>query len=1813
MMKENKSIIEIIDQCIQKGIQLWTEEGKLHFKSPAGAFTEKLKAQVVAAKPELIAYLEKQKENRIQHDEKKHFEPFSVTDIQASYIVGRNKAYSYGGVGCKVYAEFLTGFTNEEMFLQAVNALVKRHAMLQVRINQERKQYFLQEFSKIPVRVYDKTNAGLEEQKTIKKRLREELQFKQYDPQKDALYELVLCILNSREAILYLSLDMIIGDFVSLDILVKDLERLYAGETLEPLAITFRDYIVYQEKQKKSMEYQNRYQADKKYWLDRIEQLPQEPKLPKAEREEQISTGTFYHKEYLVERNTWDKIVQLSKEYAVTPSSVILTIYGEVLKRWSQNKNFLINITTLSRPEVHQQISEILGDFTTTTLFEIGKTEKGTFFDMVKANQNRLFEDLSHNTYNGVEVIRELKRRNRETMIPYVFTSTLGAGSEQDALSKMHLLYKISQTPQVLIDCQLSRQAKGVLINWDVRAGVYEETMIEDMFEVFQHAIDAISQGKEQWEKELSVSLPDKTARVRKQVNETYEPFEQKNLITDIFDAFQRRKEGIALITQERKFTYQELESHVAFLQEQLQVKNMQQRDKVGILLGKGIWQIAAALAIVASGGVYVPIDKSQPVNRIEKILEQADIKICIGKPDRELQGVTFVTVPEEPYDGEAKKAVCVETAKEELAYIIFTSGSTGTPKGVEMAHGAAKNTIQDMIKKFDITQKDAVLGVSNLYFDLSVFDIFATLSAGGTLVLPDEEKKRDVQHWMRLCTEHNVTILNMVPAQMEMLMAYMETQDKETFQTLRLVLMSGDWIPVKLVRKIHARYPSIACIGLGGATEAGIWSIYYDTKKVTEQDKNVPYGIPLANQRFYVIDEQNQPCPDYVIGEICIAGDSLANGYCKDPVMTEEKFHFLDTIQEKIYRTGDLGKYRPDGVIEFIGRKDTQVKVNGYRVELGEIESALNSHPKIEQAVVLKGEDSNLTAFVKAKETEAVKEHFAKRSMIEQEERNLGFDKEQLEQWITLGDKTALMYIIKTMQELNIFTVADQRYSFSEIKEACHLKPTYEQLVARWLHVLTQEQWIQEENGSYYVTEVYDQNLAEQTEQEWREADRKIQYSDTMMAYMHDCAIQLKEVLSGKVHPHNLLFPQGDLKIARAAYKENVVARNLDQVTKNQVLHHVKEVLKKKDKVRILEVGAGLGSISLIQELAAYPVEYYFTDVSNFFFHAAKERLSGYDWVTYQIYDINKSNWEQGFDDEMFDSILCMNVLHNAKNINDTIKNLKSLLTADGELAMIEEVVKRHALLTSVEFEFAESAQTYTDGRDIEETIFLTENDWNDRVKQQNGEMIFTYPKEKDVLYPAGQSLMIAKFHKGESLTKDAAKTYLESKVPDYMIPPNFVMLHEFPLSKNGKIDRKALLEAAKPEKQAVQLDVQEELNDLEQRIQQIWCEVIGREKIGKRDDFYSVGGDSLLISQVTSKMLQELPEAADWDWDKLMLELMKNATVEKIAKRLEKGDKGSQKEKEREQEQASCLVRFVEPEGKIETAKVLFHAGTGTLSSYKELLPYLAENRKPQEALYGFNFGSEQAYLEKPVNTLLVECARKYADILAEQNVSQYEVIGYCVGGWIALEAAKALVERGKKVHKVTIISSSLCGHNFDNDILLERAFGLSIGADVAKAGYVGDNEVLQNALSQLKEEYQDGIPMEILCQLDGEYKEIGLGFQKLHAMTQSERLKKLYETLPDNEEAGEESIQMFEMLYRLFSHSFKGVMHYEPSGYVGDVHALFVEDDTKHFFPVRNISNEELWNSIVLGDLTIDYIPGEHGNCLKEPNVSAVAKLI
>jgi amino acid adenylation domain-containing protein len=359
-----------------------------------------------------------------------------------------------------------------------------------------------------------------------------------------------------------------------------------------------------------------------------------------------------------------------------------------------------------------------------------------------------------------------------------------------------------------------------------------------------------------------------------------------------------------------------------------------------------------------------VPIDPGWPPQRRNELMAKSGTTFAVvsadGRESLEFPAsIGVVSFAEEMLREIDVNSPLVQRSPDDLAYVIFTSGSTGVPKGVAISHRAAVNTVLHVNRLFSVTAADKVLAVSQLHFDLSVYDIFGLLAVGGALVFPEPALANDPGHWVDLVNRHGITIWDSVPQLLDLLLD--ANRGAGNLKSLRVAMLSGDWIPLGLPDRLRDLVPTAQFFSLGGATEGSIWSIYFPVGRIDPRWESIPYGTALPNQHMYVLNERHQPCPELVEGDIYIGGDGVALGYWKDEALTQRQFMHSAVTGERIYKTGDMGRWRPDGNIQFLGRRDQQVKIRGFRVELGEIEACLRAQESVREAIVVTRDDAGV------------------------------------------------------------------------------------------------------------------------------------------------------------------------------------------------------------------------------------------------------------------------------------------------------------------------------------------------------------------------------------------------------------------------------------------------------------------------------------------------------------------------------------------------------------------------------------------------------------------------------------------------------------------------------------------------------------------------------------------------------------------------------------------------------------------------------------------------------------------------------------
>lgn len=780
-------------------------------------------------------------------------------------------------------------------------------------------------------------------------------------------------------------------------------------------------------------------------------------------------------------------------------------------------------------------------------------------------------------------------------------------------------------------------------------------------------------------------------------------------------------------------------------------------------------------------------------------------------------------------------------------------------------------------------------------------------------------------------------------------------------------------------------------------------------------------------------------------------------------------------------------------GVIEFLGREDYQVKIRGHRVELNEVESVINQCEDVEGSIVVTATENDdiIGAFVQPKIEKSVVDNTAEINDIKNKNKSFNQDSNLFEanvldfaDWLHASNETAIYDMLATFYKVEIFTDRNTWYPIKEIFNSLKVHEYYEPLIRRWLKALETEGYVvKNDKNQYRIKKEITRDLAEHSWEQWLKVDSKVHYNDLMMNFFGETRTNLLPLLRGKLDPIDLFFPKGSFKVALAAYKDNIVSKCTNRVVVEDMLVLVKHFTKKypQKQFRILEIGAGVGgvSIDLIEALKIYNVEYLFTDISRSFLNEAQERFKKYPWVKFGLYDINIDYWKQDIPTSYFDVILCNNVLHNANNEVKVLGQFKEIAAPNGNLIIIDATGNNYALMTSIEF--LNGLNGVEDFRAENEQIFLQQDQWNKLFKKSDIELLAAFPEEDSTLKVIGQTVFVCKFNsKRRRIDPSEIKNYMANNLPEYMLPSHIEVLKEFPLTANGKIDRNILRNHLDGTLTQTTEQGEAPSTDLEKAIAQIWCDALKKEKIWKNENFYEIGGDSLLVAQVVAKMKEKIEEAKAWDWDKLMIALIESPTIEGISKKLMEG---LPSEETKEKQESLIILK----QGNNNKALVLIHDGTGTISPYNQVIPFL---HSTEGSLLALQCNDMEEYLSVKPEKLIQFLGEKYAKILIDTEKEVYDLVGYCMGGLIALETAKILTEAGKTVHSLISVDTTPSRRMVNNELLMERAFGMIIGADTYKVGHTVEDELLKRAIKELGEKYGDNVSNEELVSLEGEF---------------------------------------------------------------------------------------------------------------------------
>ncbi|MFI5798197.1 amino acid adenylation domain-containing protein [Streptomyces sp. NPDC051677] len=1400
-----------------------------------------------------------------EHDDRAD-RPFALTAVQQAYLIGRSDDQPLGGVSCHAYLEFDGARVETARLESAVRALITRHPMLRVSFADDATQHIVPESPWPGVTVHDLRALAGDEATQAALALRDRLSHRRLDVDRGEVIDVQLTRLPDGTDRLHFNVDLLAADLASIRVLLADLAVLYDNpDGLDDLAYTFGRYLADQER----MRAPEREQA-RAYWQQRLPSLPGGPKLPLAVDPEAVAVPRFVRRSCGLTADEWRLMERRAGEAGLTPSAVLGTAFAMILARWSGDEHFLLNLPLFDRDlDAHPDINRIVADFTGLVLVEVDLSGD-SFADCARALQRQMHEDIGNSAYSGVDVLRDFIRTDLDAprTAPVVFACDLSAPLVPDPFADRfgEATWMISQTPQIWLDHQVYRTRDGgVLLVWDAVEELFPAGVLDTMMSAYEALVRGLLAGE--WYSTLpQLPLPAEQQQRRETVNAQTRTVTENLLHTAFFERAGERAGQPALLWGEQEtMAHDELARGALAVAGALTQRGVGRGSYVAVIAPKSAQQITAVLGVLAAGAAYVPIGVDQPAERRTRILELSGAHVV-------LDGSGLL----EPSDvGDAVDVLSIDTAMlapplnapapadpDDTAYVIFTSGSTGLPKGVEVSHRAAVNTVEDVNERFGIGAGDRVLAVSALDFDLSVWDVFGFLAVGGSAVLVPESGRRDANEWLALCRRHAVTVWNTVPALLDMLLTAADAAALPA--TMRLALLSGDWIGLDLPGRL-ARSSSGRCrlIALGGATEAAIWSNAYEVDEVPDGWRSIPYGKPLRNQKFRVVDGRGRDCPDWVPGELWIGGAGVALGYRGDPELTATRFPRQDG--ERWYRTGDLGRYWPDGNLEFLGRLDHQVKINGFRVELGEIEACLQAHPTVAQAVAVpftEGRRELVAAVVeRSSAPDRVQAHTDRTAGRGQHENAFlppptpttdgqpQSDPQLLEHRLVevlLADVVAPLIGPDAAEAGNTSVCAVQR-----------------PVVDVWLEYLARRSVLTGRAGAGYE---HGPRWGEATDATWIKQVRETAHGtrlETVATALEWAGPLYAAIMSGDADATALL---DDPVLAPEALND-LMPGTADCL--GAVAHDLRARTGGSEPSAVAEwdVAGGRGTARLLTELASDTVEYTLLGSSKPTLAKAETLLREHGHQTHTAVQGAAAIAAQHV--HVFDAVVANNVLHRMPDPETAVATMALLLAPGGRLYLLErEHPTPLALVTALPLEAR--AGRFDEGRPDSAWLYGRER-WAEACAAAGlcDVRVLRTETTGEVLLAADRRAT------ARGVDAEQLRRWTADRLPEHMVPAHLAVLPALPLSANGKVDRRQIRtvleesvdrprDAGDPPQGATETFVAER-----------WTKLLGLDAVGREENFFRLGGDSLLAT----RFVAEVREA--WGVELPMREVMRTPTV--------------------------------------------------------------------------------------------------------------------------------------------------------------------------------------------------------------------------------------------------------------------------------------------------------------------------------------------
>jgi aspartate racemase len=966
---------ELLSRLRALDVKISVEGGNLRVSAPKGTVTPALQQELASLKPEIIELLKQRGDDATSRPTRMA----RAGDVPLSFVQQRLWFLDQLEPGTSTYTiavrRRLRGPLDESALTRALTELVRRHESLRttfVTRNGEPRQQIMPAEPVVPETIDLESVPAADREAVVEEHVHKEVQ-RPFSLARGPLFRPVLLRLAPDEHELIASIHHIVADGWSLSLIARELETLYQAYTtgaepaLPELPLQYADFAIWQ-RQWLTGEV---LEAHRAYWREHLAALPAPLELPTDRPRARQSSPAAASHDFTLPPALANALRQLGRREGLTSFMTMLAGFKAVLARCTGATDIVLGTPVANRR--HVEIERIVGFFANTLVLRTSLDGDPSFRELLRRVREMSLGAYAHQDMPFEKLVEDLKPdrklgQNPLFQISFVFQAGQSGGDGGGGLDFVTVGSPFDLT---LFVRESGEGAMSAAIEY--RRDLFQPETIARVAGLYRTLLEGAAADPDRRLSTLPLVEPAELNRVLVEWNATATDYPRERSVQGLFEAqADATPDAVAVVLDGITVTYRELDRRANRLARHLRALGVWPGQPVGLWMERSVEMIVAMLGVLKAGAAYAPFDLMAPPDRLAFMLRDARVDVVLTQ-ERMLarlpaHGVRPLCLDAEPpaVAAEPDTRLPDESTGDSLAYIMYTSGSTGEPKGVAVPHRGVVRLVRGA-DYVHLGADETILQLAPLSFDASTFEIWGALLNGGRLVMAPPGVV-SVDDLGVLLERHAVTTLWLTAGLFHQLV----DQRVEVLRPLRQLLAGGDVLSAAHVRRVREALPDCQVINGYGPTESTTFSCCYRIPANASLERSVPIGRPIANTRVYVLDAHRQPVPIGVPGELWIAGDGLALGYVDRPALTAERFVTLrlsDTLEERLYRSGDVVRWLADGTIEFMGRQDNQVKLRGFRVELGEIESALAQHPRVRDVAVVmraaRAGDKRLVAYV--------------------------------------------------------------------------------------------------------------------------------------------------------------------------------------------------------------------------------------------------------------------------------------------------------------------------------------------------------------------------------------------------------------------------------------------------------------------------------------------------------------------------------------------------------------------------------------------------------------------------------------------------------------------------------------------------------------------------------------------------------------------------------------------------------------------------------------------------------------------------------